>query len=145
MTNADRQQLETLQDRYGLRVAARLSMGTQTLRHDVTERLKAARMQALARRRVAARAPASAVLAAGSAAVLGGGDEPMNIWSRLAMVLPLVVLVLGLVTIHSLQNERVAGELAAVDAALLADDLPPAAYADPGFARFVELRRRQAQ
>jgi len=145
MTNADRQQLETLQDRYGLRVAARLSMGTQTLPHDVTERLKAARMQALARRRVAVRAPAGAVQASGNAAVLGGGEEPMNFWGRVAAVLPLLVLVLGLVTIHWMQNERVAGELAAVDAALLADDLPPAAYADPGFARFVELRRRQAQ
>ena len=145
MTNADRQQLETLQDRYGLRVAARLSMGTQTLPHDVTERLKAARMQALARRRVAVRAPTSAVLASGNAAALGGGDESMNFWSRLAAVLPLIVLVLGLVTIHWLQNERVAGERAALDAALLVDDLPPAAYADPGFARFVQLRRRQAQ
>jgi len=42
-------------------------------------------------------------------------------------------------------SEQVAGELAAVDAALLADDLPPSAYADPGFARFVELRRKQQQ
>ena len=144
MTNADRQQIETLQDRYGLRVAARLSMGTETLPHDITERLKAARMQALSKRKVAQRATAGAVLRSGAAAVLGG-DEPANWWGRIASVLPLVVLVVGLVTIHKIQNDQVAGELAAVDAALLVDDLPPAAYTDPGFARFVELRRKQAQ
>jgi len=30
---------------------------------------------------------------------------------------------------------------AAVDAALLADDLPPAAYADPGFVAFLKLQQ----
>ena len=145
MTNSDLQQLETLQDRFGLRVAARLSQATQDLPHDISERLKSARVQALARRKVAVLAPAASRYLAGGAAVLGGGDEPIGWWGRLASVLPLVVLAVGLVTIHTLRNEQVAGELAAVDTALLVDDLPPAAYADPGFARFVELRRKQAQ
>lgn len=145
MTNADRHKTETLLDRYGLRIAARLSMGTDDLPHDVTERLKAARMQALGRRKVARPATAGAVFLAGGTAVMGGGEDPLSWWGRLASVLPLVVLAVGLVTIHTIRNEQVAGELAAVDAALLADDLPPSAYADPGFARFVELRRKQQQ
>ena len=144
MTNADRQKIETQLDRFGLRVTARLSMGTEELPHDITERLKAARMQALGRRKVAQRAPAGAYLAGGTA-VLGGGEERVGWWGRLASVLPLVVLAVGLITIHTIRNEQFAGELAAVDAALLADDLPPAASADPGFARFVELRRKQQQ
>jgi len=145
MTHSDRQQIATLQDRYGLRVAARLSMGTENLPHDISERLKAARMLALDKRKLVQRPIASAGYVSGSTAVLGGGDEPVNWWGRIASVVPLVVLALGLVTIHTIRNEQVAGELAAVDAALLVDDLPPSAYADPGFARFVELRRKQAQ
>lgn len=145
MTNADQLKAELLQDRYGLRVAARLSMGTDTLPHDVSERLKASRMQALARRKQPRVAPAASLTLAGGAATLGGVDEPVSWWNRLASVLPLVVLVVGLVTIHTIQSEQVAGELAAVDAALLVDDLPLSAYADPGFARFVELRRKQGQ
>ena len=145
MTNSDQQQIETLQDRYGLKVAARLSLGTEELPHDITERLKAARVQALAKRKVVQRSAAGAGYWTGGTAVLGGGEEPVNWWGRLASVLPLVVLAIGLVTIHTIQNEQVAGELAAIDAALLVDDLPPSAYADPGFARFVELRRKQAQ
>jgi hypothetical protein len=40
--------------------------------------------------------------------------------------------------IHSLENDRRASEVAEVDAALLTDDLPPAAYADPGFIQFLK-------
>lgn len=145
MTNADRLKIETLLDRFGLRVAARLSTGTDELPHDITERLKAARMQALGRRKVARSAPAGAGYLAGGTAVMGGGDEPVSWWGRLASVLPLVVLAVGLVAIDTIRDEQIAGELAAVDAALLADDLPPSAYVDPGFARFVELRRKQQQ
>jgi hypothetical protein len=53
-------------------------------------------------------------------------------------VLPLVILAAGLVLIHTVQTERRASELAEVDAALLADDLPPAAYADPGFVQYLK-------
>ena len=126
MTNADRQKIEAVLDRFGLRVAARLSMGTDELPHDITERLKAARMQALGRRKVVQLAPSGAPYLAGGTAVMGGGEERVGWWGRLASVLPLVVLAVGLVT-------------------MLADDLPPSAYADPGFARFVELRRKQQQ
>jgi hypothetical protein len=48
------------------------------------------------------------------------------------------VLLAGLVTIHVVQNEYRARELAEIDAALLTDDLPPAAYADPGFVQFLK-------
>jgi hypothetical protein len=35
------------------------------------------------------------------------------------------------------QKEDRANELAEVDTALLTDDLPPSAYADPGFVQFL--------
>ena len=40
--------------------------------------------------------------------------------------------------INVVQDEKRAHELAEVDAALLTDDLPPAAYADPGFLQFLK-------
>jgi hypothetical protein len=48
------------------------------------------------------------------------------------------VLAAGLVTIHVVQNDRRASEVAEVDEAILTDDLPPSAYADPGFAQYLK-------
>ena len=44
----------------------------------------------------------------------------------------------GLVFINMAQDETVATEIAEVDAALLTDDLPPSAYADPGFLQYLK-------
>ena len=49
-----------------------------------------------------------------------------------------MALVVGLVVINTAQDESSANDLAEVDAALLTDDLPPAAYADPGFVQFLK-------
>lgn len=128
-------QLNPAQDRFGRRVAARLEAGAHELPYDVSERLRAARTQALARRkRVAGLRTAATVSASG---VLTA-HEHVSLWSLAASVLPLLALVAGLVLIHSIQNERRANEVAEVDAALLTDDLPPSAYADPGFVQFLK-------
>jgi hypothetical protein len=134
-------QSEQLQDRFGRRVAARLSAGTAELSHDVTERLRAARVQAVARRKPMGLRTAAAVNHAGGAASLAFGDEGQGLWNRIASVLPLVALVAGLFVIQVAQDERRAHEVAEVDAALLTDDLPPAAYADPGFIQFLKAGR----
>ena len=127
------------QDQFGRRVAARLDDGVAALPHDITERLRAGRMQALAQRKVAALQPArSASVSADGQATLGGDEGRLSLWQRIASALPLVVLVAGLVTIHVVQNDRRAREVAEVDAALLTDDLPPSAYADPGFVQFLK-------
>lgn len=133
---------EALQARLGGAVAAALNSGAVTLPHDLTERLRASREQALARARskavpAGAAAPAVVVGVAGGAAVLGHGPrEPLWPW-KLASALPLLVLLAGLVLIdrwNDLQQVKAAAE---IDALLLADDLPPAAYADPGFGEFL--------
>lgn len=126
-----------LQDQFGRQVASRLSASTAELPHDITERLRAARTQALARRKLASMQTATTVSVSGGQASLGG-DERQGLWVRIASVLPLIALVAGLIAIHVVQNERRASEVAEVDAALLTDDLPPAAYADPGFAQFLK-------
>lgn len=129
-----------LQDRYGMRLASRLSAGTLDLTYDISERLRASRVQALAARKMTqvASVAAARTQANGSTLSLGFGDEGLTWWSRIASVLPLIFLIYGLVTVQSLQDDYRASEVAEVDAALLTDDLPPAAYADPAFVEFLK-------
>lgn len=139
MTNTLQHQTHLRQDRFGLRVAARLDESAAELPYEVTERLRAARMQAVARRKAERTATAPSVLSAsGGSAVLGFGDEGVPWFQRIAAVVPLVVLVAGLFAISAIQGENRARELAEVDTALLTDDLPPSAYADPGFAQYLK-------
>lgn len=126
---------ELLQERFGRAVGRRLSAGTAELPYHVTERLRAARMQAVTKRKVEAHAPAVVVNGGSTGSLTFGG---FGLWRQIASALPLVVLAGGLVLIHSIQNERRATEVAEVDAQLLTDDLPPAAYADPGFIQFLK-------
>lgn len=128
-----------LQEQFGRAVGRRLSAGTAELPYHVTERLRAARMQALAARKAEATAPH--VVVNGHAAALALGKRGSGWWQQIGSVLPLVVLVGGLVVINSVLNERRASEVAEVDAALLTDALPPSAYADPGFAQFLKSGR----
>lgn len=118
--------------RFGHRVAARLSAGTDAMPHDISERLRVARAQAMARRKQTDR-PAAVVVGSGGTALLGSVW-----WNRFGAVLPLVALVVGLVSISVWQEDQRFKELAEVDSALLTDDLPPAAYTDPGFAQFLK-------
>ena len=127
-------------DRFGRAVAARLQAGADDLPHDVRERLRAARAQALARRkRETVLNAAPGMQANGGAATLGSGG--LGWWGRIASALPLLALAAGLVLLHSVQGDERAAEIAEVDAALLTDDLPPSAYADPGFVQFLKLGR----
>lgn len=136
MTN--RHPAESKQDRYALRVAARLNEGCQDLPYEISERLRAARVQALARRKLAQPRMASELALSGGGATLTLGDEGLNLWSRLGALLPLVALAAGLVAINLVQDDDRAREMAEVDAALLTDDLPPDAYTDPGFLQYVK-------
>ena len=134
---------DALQARFARRIAARLTAGTGTLDGDLTERLRFARERALERaalaRKSAASTSAVGVTASGSA-VLGGGS---GWWVRIASVLPLVALLLGLVLIQRWQTTAQISVAAEVDAALLADDLPPTAYRDAGFVEFLKTPPRE--
>lgn len=131
-------------DRLGQAIARRLNEHATDLPHDISERLRAARMQALAQRK---REPVNVLVPqlvmAGSPA--NAPDEGLNLWSRLASALPLIVLLFGLASIHIFQNEHRTNEIASLDAELLTDDLPPAAYTDPGFLIFLKSNPAQAK
>ncbi len=138
MMNTNELEARRQQDRFGRLVAARLSGVQAEIPYEISERLRAARVRALAQRRLVSIRTAPTVVSSGGSAALTFGDEGLTLWNRIASALPLIVLALGLIMIHSVQNEWRASEVAEVDAALLTDDLPPAAYADPGFVQFLK-------
>jgi Protein of unknown function (DUF3619) len=133
---------QALESRLAMHFAGALSARVQQLPHDVTERLRFGREQALIKarevRRLAPAATATSVsvvgLSARGAAILGGF---VPWWQRAASVLPLVMLVAGLFMIEHWTAREQAFAAADIDAQLLADDLPPAAYGDPGFAEYL--------
>jgi hypothetical protein len=128
---------EALSARLGGRIAGALNEHSDRLPHDIQSRLRFAREQALARRAKAAPASAVAAWATGSTAVLGGGPGRPSIWRPLAALAPVLLLLVGLVVIDQWQQQEELRAAADIDALLLADDLPPAAHSDPGFAEFL--------
>jgi hypothetical protein len=138
MTNSHQHQYLLAQDRFGLQVAARLSDAADGLPYEISERLRAARVQALGKRKIALRTASVASVSGGSVS-LTLGNEHIGWWGRIAAAAPLLALVFGLIAINLIQNDNRAKELAEIDAALLTDDLPPTAYADVGFAQFLKL------
>jgi hypothetical protein len=135
-----------LEARFGVRIAARLGERARATPPDITERLRFAREQALARAKAARRqeqlatAPAPIVVGRGRAAALGDGP---GWWVKLASAMPLAMLVVGLVVIDRAHDRAQIAAAAEVDAALLSDDLPPAAYTDSGFAEYLKTAQQQ--
>ncbi len=165
-------QREALEARFALRLSARLEEGAQSVPHDISERLRIAREQAIraaGQARAAAvapvvvTAPAVNVSVAGLSAAGAGGaggasstptwsesrqsratnhgrqldDSPVSWGWRLAAALPVLALLAGLWGIHRYYKQEQVEAATDVDMALLTDELPPAAYADPGFAEFL--------
>lgn len=143
MTNSYQYQNQLAQDRLGLLISARLSDAADNLPYDISERLRAARVQAMGKRKLAISRTATSMATSAGGTTLTLGDEHLSWWERLGAAIPLLVLVIGLIAINVVQNDNRANELAEIDAALLTDDLPPAAYADPGFTQFLKVRSGQ--
>ena len=134
----------SLEARFGWRIAASLNERRSHSDHDISERLRISRERALevakARRQAAtatvtAAAPQILGITASGAAIAGG--TPSERWGRLASVIPILLLLGALFAIDSWQDSVQINAAADVDAALLTDDLPPEAYADPGFVEYL--------
>jgi hypothetical protein len=67
-------------------------------------------------------------------------DAPPSWGWRVASALPLLVLLAGLWGINAWYQREQVQAAAEVDMALLSDDLPPAAYADPGFEEYLRTQ-----
>jgi hypothetical protein len=146
--NRQRPDADALQARVAARLVGFLSADDAPLAAGAGERLRFARKTALERARRARDHPRPATSAAPAsevnwaAAGFGGPSgwpfgAPVPWWQRVAALLPLVVLVAGLVGIEHWSVQEQIAVAADIDAALLSDDLPPEAYADPGFAEFL--------
>ena len=140
-TIANRQGLE---DRQGRQLAAWLDASAQELPHDISERLRVARQQAVEKHQRAhvvrsAHARAVAGTQADGSLVLGG-DEEHGFWPRLAALLSIAAVLIGVISIHTSVGNQLAEDLATIDSAILTDELPPDAYADPGFAEFLKTQ-----
>jgi hypothetical protein len=119
------------------RITARLQESADSIPHDVSERLRVARLQAIAKHKELNTQIVTGMNVSGGIATLQGGSSRFGIWNQMASWLPLMALIAGLMTIGVLQEDNRVLELAAVDTELLTDELPPSAYTDPGFIQFL--------
>jgi hypothetical protein len=135
-------QSELAADRIARHITARLSEGEALLPYDITERLRAARERALSERRRELRAaPLQAATSSqvqGGTLTLGSGGEGGTWWRTLISAVPVLALIAGLVVVNVKTDQVGLTEVTEVDTALLTDDLPPAAYADPGFIQYLK-------
>lgn len=123
---------EALEARFALRVTSALS--ERPLAHDIDQRLRVARDQALAKARLSRTAAGATQHTGGGLLAVGGSPW----WLRLASITPLVVLALGFLLVERIDAQEQIQAAAEIDAVLLADELPPRAYSDPGFAEFLK-------
>ena len=124
----------------GQKIAQQLTLSSGDVPHDISERLRVARMNAVqvVRQQQRLQFAGSKTSVQGNTGVLSG--ESLGRWGRFATMIPAVLLALGLLVISEAHDQTRALESARVDLALLTDDLPPSAYSDPGFIRFVALQ-----
>ncbi len=146
------------QDLFARKITAHLNASEAQLPYVVTERLRAAREQAIAQRKRAdvplrTVAPASetaqqlAVNADGTLSLGGAGHEPRTapLWlRRLLTGLPLAALAIALTVISVDEDTRATLGVAQVDAELLTSALPPDAYTDPGFLQYLQTGTLQS-
>lgn len=135
---------EGIEARFAYKVAAGLREAADKTPHDISERLKAARFQALAARKQTASAPQAAtsvnVSRSGGAASmsLGGPSDSRSWFYRLSYLLPALALAVGVWTVMQSSQVQEASAFADIDAEVLADELPPVAFLESGFSAFAK-------
>lgn len=131
----------SVEARLGQQIASRMLDAEQNITPHQGERLKALRMMALDRALVSRTQTVPSVVHQGSVLTLSGPSNWKSWLFRASAMLPLLVLVAGLLALQHYQQEKFVRATADIDTALLLDELPPAAYADPGFASYLRQDR----
>jgi hypothetical protein len=133
-------------DRIGSAVRECLDGSTAQLPSRITDRLYLARLAAMAARKPEFVPQLQQVLRPQLALNQGGSSgQPSSNWARLSWFAPFIVLALGLLAIAEWQQDARINDIAAVDIALLSDDVPPDAYMDSGFLAFLKLSSHAKQ
>jgi len=101
------------------------------------ERLAAARAQAIARKKPdTQRVPSPSVFDFHALLSMAG-------LGRMAVAVPLLATVFGLVGLYEYDQQQRIAELAELDAAVLSDELPLTAYTDHGFNAYVATQQQE--
>lgn len=110
-----------------------------------TDRLAAARAAALARKKPHVEVLPFTRPASGWRAAWAGFGNVVSgpAMSRLAIAVPVLALVIGMGGMYQHEQQQQIAELADIDAAMLADELPLTAYLDPGFSAYLESQQRR--
>jgi hypothetical protein len=129
---------------FAYRVRHALNEHLDQLPASTTDRLAAARQAAMARKK--ADAPARVRVTRTETALAGGGSSflsnPFNWMNRFSVALPLLLVMGGMVGVYQYEQQQSISELAEMDAAVLADELPLSAYLDHGFNAYLETREQ---
>jgi hypothetical protein len=112
-----------------------------------TDRLAAARMAAMARKKAHVPVVVAQTAKAGRGSVLGDTiagffSGQMSWMGRLSVAVPLVALVFGMAGIYHAEEKQRIDDLAEMDAAVLSDELPLSAYLDHGFKAYLTKREQ---
>ena len=99
------------EDALGRSVVARLTDSAEVMPHNITERLKVARMQALSKRKVVQVQVASEIAVSGGTLAMHPGGRNHRIWNWLGSLVPLAALVVGLLAINLAQDGIRANEM----------------------------------
>jgi hypothetical protein len=115
------------EEQFARQICRVLDRGTKELDHGITERLRATRERAMQHQHGAALSPA--IVGAGGTALLGGDNEK----HPLRTLLLILAIIIGMAVSYYWNSFEQVDQNETIDSALLADDLPPKAYLDPGF------------
>lgn len=133
--------VETLEARLALRLVGELSRESHHVPHDIAERLRVARQEAVRLRRpepVHKPAFAAAWQPSGTTSASLQGDPSESSRARWMPLLLALALIAGIFYIQHIHLQSQVSAAAEVDVELLADDLPPDAYIDAGFLEFLK-------
>lgn len=122
---------------FAYKVKRALNESAENIPSPAMERLAQARKLALARKKPEATVSVFAVKNV-LAGVSGFSSQGKGSWfGKVGLVLPMLALVAGLFGIYEYEQQQNISELADIDAAVLVDELPPAAYIDTGFSAYL--------
>ena len=125
---------------FAYKVRHALNETLDNLPESTVERLSSARKIALSRKKSESRLRVFVPQFAFAGEAGRFFNAPSAWLGRMGFAVPLVVVALGLASIYQYEQQRRIDDLADIDAAVLADDLPLSAYLDHGFNGYLANR-----
>ncbi|MGV8899636.1 MAG: DUF3619 family protein [Burkholderiaceae bacterium] len=134
---------ESREQIFATKIRHALDQNLENLPDNAVSRLASARSIALSRKKknVPVLAPVTQAALAGYGTHRSLGLHAPFTWlRRIGLVMPVIVLLGGLAAIYEFEQQQHIADTADIDAAILTDELPPAAYLDHGFTAYLANR-----